>query len=229
MKYISKACSLLALLTTLVQSVPSFAAKNNVEDAFTKIYENGVWAVDANGNGTSGPGSTIENTKEYVAFLQKFMKKNKIKSVVDIGCGDWEFSQHINWKGINYKGYDVVKKVVDRNQKKFGNSNISFYHADVSQISFPKADLLICKDVMMHIPNQSISAILSQLSKFKYCIITNDVLRSTLSSTNPELSTVDGGFRALDITQPPFSIKAKKVFIYRYGNVAKKVVVVKNY
>ena len=35
---------------------------------------------------------------------QQFLKDNAIRSVVDAGCGDWEFSQAIDWTGIDYKG-----------------------------------------------------------------------------------------------------------------------------
>ena len=42
----------------------------------------------------------------------------KIKSVCDIGCGDWQFSQYIDFKGFKYTGIDCVKSVIDENKKK---------------------------------------------------------------------------------------------------------------
>jgi len=44
--------------------------------------------------------------------LQQFLKDNKIRSVVDAGCGDWGLSQALDWGGIDYKGYDIVEAVI---------------------------------------------------------------------------------------------------------------------
>ncbi len=44
-------------------------------------------------NGFSLSGSQIQLSREYVAFLEDFMLRNQIHSVVDVGCGDWAFSR----------------------------------------------------------------------------------------------------------------------------------------
>jgi hypothetical protein len=40
-------------------------------------------------------------------FLQKFLGQNKVQSLVDLGCGDWQFSQHHNLAGFSYLGIDA--------------------------------------------------------------------------------------------------------------------------
>lgn len=82
---------------------------------------------------------------------------------MDVGCGDWQFSQAIDWGTIKYIGYDIVKQVVKANRKKFGTRLISFIHGNGVQCDLPMADLLICKDVLQHLPNE-ISKILSNNS-----------------------------------------------------------------
>jgi hypothetical protein len=49
---------------------------------FDFIYAHDEW------EGGSGPGSFPGSTAQYRAFLQDFMRKNKIRSVVDVGCGE---------------------------------------------------------------------------------------------------------------------------------------------
>ena len=48
-----------------------------------------------------------------IEFVRKFIKENAIHSVVDLGCGDWQFSPHIYHDlGVAYTGYDVVLPVI---------------------------------------------------------------------------------------------------------------------
>jgi SAM-dependent methyltransferase len=48
-----------------------------------------------------------------IEFVRKFIKENAIHSVVDLGCGDWQFSPYIyHDRGVAYTGYDVVLPVI---------------------------------------------------------------------------------------------------------------------
>lgn len=197
-------------------------ADRSIEDAFTDIYKNKTWGTNSNGEGHSGGGSTLESTQIYREFLQGFLQAYQITSVVDVGCGDWEFSQWINWDGISYTGYDVVQSLVDKNQAKYGTPNIQFYHSDGSTKNIIGGDLLICKDVLQHLPNDDIFAFLSQLNKFKFCLITNDL------NSGANQNTFRGGYRSLDLTMPPFNLKALKVLSYNCMGMTKLVLLVDN-
>jgi SAM-dependent methyltransferase len=61
----------------------------------------------------SGPGSASHETIAYRAFLQGFLQWNRVRSVVDLGCGDWQFSRFIDWSGVDYTGVDVVAPVIE--------------------------------------------------------------------------------------------------------------------
>lgn len=201
-------------------------ATPSIEEAFNWVYRTGEWGKDEKGEGTSGSGSTFENAKPYMSFLTEFLKKHEITSVVDLGCGDWQFSQHINWQGIHYTGFDVVKSVVEKNKAKFSTASIQFAQADGMQTDLPKADLLICKDVLQHLPLKEIQNFLPQLKKYKYCLITNDVDNSTLTSGNLDIPV--GAYRSLDLTKPPFNLKGTKVLTYLSGSEMKQVLLINN-
>ena len=48
-----------------------------------------------------------------IEFVRTFIKENSIQSVVDLGCGDWQFSPYIYHDlGVDYVGYDVVLPVI---------------------------------------------------------------------------------------------------------------------
>ena len=91
--------------------------------AFTKVYENHIWGTnnDPDYEGSSGVGSDIRyNSKTYVPFLRNFIKKYKINSVDDLGCGDFRIGLLIyNDLNIKYIGYDAYNKVIEHNTDRF--------------------------------------------------------------------------------------------------------------
>jgi hypothetical protein len=197
------------------------------QEVFSKIYRNAEWGKNAKGEGFSGSGSLLENAKPYMTYLEDFLTAHQIQSVVDLGCGDWEFSKCLNWKNIYYLGLDVVQKVIQKNVEQFSKQNIVFSCIEGASAQLPAADLLICKDVLQHLPHRDIENLSHQFSKFKYCLITNDVSFDTLSSNNEDVQEI-GGYRTLDLTKAPFNFKAKKVLTYRAGNHVKQVILLEN-
>lgn len=218
--------SLFVICIINTTSVIAEIKRQDITQAFTHIYEIGGWGRDTQGNAISGGGSLVQNAKKYMTFLQNFLKKNNIKSVIDVGCGDWSFSQYIDWTGIDYVGYDVVKSVIDTNNKKFSNKNCIFLLGDATQLDLPQADLLICKDVLQHLSNEDVSLFLKQLNKFKYCLITNDVNPQTETSTNENIET--GSYRIIDLTKSPFAVKGHKVLTYISDQNKKQVLCIIN-
>lgn len=187
-----------------------------VTKAFTQIYDDKVWGIGSGGQGTSGGGSTMSATVAYRAFLQDFLEQHGVKTVVDAGCGDWEFSSAMDWTGIDYTGFDVVPSVIAEDQKKYGSPSIRFQTADIVRTELPPADLLICKDVLQHLPTEDVLAFLAQLPKYKDALITDTVDKHTLSAENGDIQP--GQFRLLDLTKPPYSVPALKVLTYFDGS-----------
>ena len=145
-----------------------------MEDRFTDIYKKKVWGKDSEGNGTSGTGSKglTHDIKFHIAELMKHIKETGSNTVMDIGCGDWNFSQHIDWTGLDYTGCDCVQSVIEANQK-YKKDNIDFHHADAGQIPYGY-DFVILKDVIQHWNDDSINYILPELIKSnKYVYLVN--------------------------------------------------------
>lgn len=177
------------------------------ERIFSGIYKNKTWY-----NGTSGSGSLLETTPIYRQFLQVFLLRNNIRSVVDFGCGDWMFSQHINWKDIRYYGYDIVGELMARNTLQFGSPLISFEKTPEDLNELPTADLYIIKDVLIHMSNERVRYLLDVIrTKYQFALITNDV---NVDETNMNITT--GHFRPIDIRKAPFYADAASVLSYVY-------------
>ena len=173
---------------------------NNV---FEEIYERNLWGFG------SGHGSLPSVTKGYRAYLQQFMELNNVKSVVDYGCGDWQFSKYVDWSNIDYTGVEVVKSLVDANNKQYSSDNISFMQSPADPAKLPKADLLIVKDVLQHLSRQDITRFIDRaLSKYTFALITSNVIPADI--VNMDIKT--GEFRPLDLRLPPFNVKMTAVY-----------------
>lgn len=176
-----------------------------MRERFEEIYDQNKWGYG------SGAGSLPRHTRGYVGMLQDFIKEHDIETVVDLGCGDWQFSRFINWDGVQYYGLDLVRSVIDRNTKQYSAPNIEFRLFTGNFDELPEADLLIAKDVLQHWSNASVSAFLPTLERYQYSLITNCV--------NPRGATEnfdieDGEYRYLDIRLPPFNIDATEIFSF---------------
>jgi SAM-dependent methyltransferase len=195
---------------------------DNSEKVFTEIYETGGWGFDKEGKGFSGLGSTLLNSMSYIVFLQDFIKANRITTVVDAGCGDWTFSKEIKWGNVQYLGVDVVKNVIDEDINKYSAENIHFQQIDILKDPLPPADLLICKDVLMHLTNDDIVDFLERNKQYKHYLFTNNVDFESSSNMNKDI--MRGDFRPLDITKEPFNVNGVKIFTYYTDHAMKQVV-----
>lgn len=191
------------------------SAPEQAKATFNAIYTNAGWGKNAEGVANSGTGSTVATTVLYRTFLQQFLKDHSIRSVVDAGCGDWEFSQAMDWTGIDYRGYDIVNAIVEANKQKYAKPNIQFFVADVVNTDLPPADLLIAKHVLQHLPTADIQKLLRQVSKYKHVLFTDGVNPTTLTADNVDVQL--GGYRELDLLHPPFNLPGLKVLTYWDG------------
>lgn len=192
------------ILSIIIYFIYSTKSKEHfANDTFDKVYENKIWGNGEILGGSSGPGSDPKLNKKYIQYLNDFIQQNNIKSIVDLGCGDWQIMRLINLNNIQYYGYDTSKIIINNNNKKYKKENIHFIHNDLDQeVNLKNADLLICKDVLQHLSYNNINKILSQLDKFKYVFIIGNMQENTI---NEDIQ--DGGCRDLDIRKHPFNIK----------------------
>ena len=175
-------------------------------EAFQRIYEQELWG------GGSGHGSRRTTTEPYRNLLQQLLPDKQVERVVDLGCGDWQFSRLIDWEGIEYHGVDVVPAVIEANRQMYGRPNIAFECADIRTWQAPDADLYILKDVLQHWPDRDIKALLSRMAG-RPMLITN----SAPTADHIDLD-LPGDFRPLDVRRPPFNCAARELL--RYGSIS---------
>lgn len=173
-------------------------------EVFDFIYATNMWGDRC------GTGSTEAVTRDYRAFIQKFLTDNAIGSVVDIGCGDWRIGQLLDWTGIDYVGIDV-SRIVLSSLSRFEKPNVRFRVLDATRDALPPGDLLIAKDVLQHWSNAAILRFMEQLPRFRFALLTNGFLPQR-DGANEDI--VDGNWRSLDLKAAPFALAGDYVFAY---------------
>jgi SAM-dependent methyltransferase len=170
----------------------------------------------ARGGEGSGPGSAIAYTAAFREFLATFMREHRIESVVDYGCGDWQWARLMDWQGRTYQGFDIVAPLIDRLRKQYERPGVSFALVeDVARFEPPDCDLLICKDVLQHLPNAEAAAIIERFGRHaKHVLWVND--RDPNPAYNNSDTTV-GGYRRMDLSAPPFSVDGRTVFEFGFA------------
>ncbi len=185
---------------------PDDEAPQDHKAIFEQVYRDSLWGVG------SGSGSSEAVTRPYRQFLQAFLRDHAIQSVLDVGCGDWQFSQHMDWTGIQYLGLDASETAL-ASARRFERPGVSFQQADVTGDDLPPADLLIAKDVLQHWAKDDIHKFLPQLTRYRHALITNGFPVARLHKTNWRSKT-GANCRPVDLQQPPFSLPGEYVFSY---------------
>jgi len=176
---------------------------SQIKNAFTRIYDENLW------DGGSGPGSVIEVNREYIDRLTKFITQNNIKSVLDYGCGDWQFSKYIGFENLvdSYLGVDIVDSVINFNKENYSSEKVKFEVVDKNW-KFDKVDLIVCRQVLQHLPDETVRELLDQFKTHsKYIILTNDmgvIDGQVVQNTSCNF----GGFRPIDFQAPPWNVTA---------------------
>ena len=191
------------------------------EKLFTQMYDGTLnWGSDET---ASGPGSTLSATAHIRSNLEFLLKNLQIKTVCDLACGDFNFMKEIDFGEVKYIGCDIVKPLIEMNREKYANQYREFLHIDIIDGTCPEADLVFCKDLIIHISNNSVKRIINNIktTKAEYFMSTTAFLPKVIMpggkigtveipETNVDLplNTKHGylkGDRVVNLFLPPFS------------------------
>jgi SAM-dependent methyltransferase len=183
---------------------------------FDKIYVSGAWGADGRTDLYSGPGSYEESVEDYVEFVREFISKYQLRSIVEIGCGDFSIASRYAAMVDSYLGVDVSSIVVDRNAKRYGSETINFVQADASKTDLPASDLCIIRQVLQHLDNETIAAMLRRTRAHRFVLVTEHLpsqerLRRANENkrTGPDTRLHFGS--GVYVELPPFDCRAETV------------------
>jgi len=203
----------------------------SMEQVFTNIYENRSWGGNVSNefSGTSGSGSSVEyNNKVYIPFLKKYITDNNIKTVVDLGCGDFRCGSVIyDSLDIIYNGYHAYNKVIEVHKKNHVSAKYNFTHLDFFNQcgGIVAGDLCILKDVLQHWSLANIYTFMDYLvasKKFKHILLINCSYQDKDDTDIP-----DGGIRPLSCEFLPLK-KYKPIKLCNYNTKEISVITIRD-
>lgn len=183
------------------------------EQVFTEIYEKNKWG-GVPGEFCSGSGSSNAHVvSAYVSMLVERATREGFldRTFVDLGCGDFRVGKHLLPLCSHYVGVDIVKSLVQLNQKYFGSATTRFAHLDIVKDELPGGDVCFIRQVFQHLSNEQISAVLPKLRRYTWIFITEHYPHDN-EEIRPNLDKVHGGdVRVYEnsgvyLSEPPFCV-----------------------
>jgi SAM-dependent methyltransferase len=183
----------------------------SLPETFQSIYRAKRWGDDGNpfysGHGSRGP-----VCEQYCAAVVKFIEDRQVRSVVDLGCGDFSVGRRIQEAtGVRYTGIDVVPELIEHLKSTVHHPLVEFQCADITRDKLPSADLCLIRQVLQHLSNEEIHRVLANLGSFTQTLISEDVPVHPKSINRDKAhgphvrSRFDSG---VYVEQPPFSLPA---------------------
>jgi hypothetical protein len=182
-------------------------------ELFGTIYRQKHWGGEGHdfysGRGSHAP----ELVEPYIAAVRSYLSTfPKRPIVVDLGCGDFAAGSRLTDLAQHYCACDVVPELIARNRLLPAPPNLSFHLVDAVTDALPRGDVVIVKQVLQHLCNDEISAIVRKLSQYPVWIVSEHLPSGEFT---PNLDKPTSGFARLDLnsgivlTETPFGIKPK--------------------
>ncbi len=169
----------------------------NLTTTFQHIFANNAWG---DSESVSGPGSTVAATQHLRTQLENIFKTLNIKTIVDAPCGDLNWMRHISYEFDSYIGIDIVPDLVEQLKEKFPSRR--FQVNNIVTDVLPSADVIFCRDCLVHLPIDSIKSALSNFRQagFKY------LMSTTFPKCQTNKNITAGDWRPINLQIAPFSL-----------------------
>ncbi len=187
-----------SLIFLLLISVAKLSAYS--KELFTHIYNTHAWPGKES---YSGPGSTLKETAIIRKKIPELLQELNAKIFLDAPCGDFNWMQHVDLSCLDqYIGMDIVEPLIQKNKQKYENENRLFLCANIVTDPLPQADVILCRDCLVHLKFQDIRQALKNMkaSGVTY-LLTTTFPRIQL---NRDLKKT-GQWRRLNLQRPPFN------------------------
>ena len=191
-----------------VKRLDGAVGRNPARTTFTRVFNE---RKAAGAESVCGTGSTVAATAKLLPQLKELLDRHGIKSLNDAPCGDF------NWIGslaqrVKYAGFDLLPEMVELAQSR---SSHSFEVLDIASDVLPRADAILCRDCLVHLPERMIAAAIRNFVASESCWL--------ISTTFPDLpenrKSSMGGWRPINLTAAPFSFPDPVEIIFERPNL----------
>jgi SAM-dependent methyltransferase len=182
-------------------------------ELFGRIYRHNHWG-GRDGEFFSGLGShTPEAIEPYVAGVRGMLARMSAPPVVvDIGCGDGVAASRLADLARSYVACDVVPALIEHDRRRFARENLAFMVLDAVVDALPAGDVVILKQVLQHLCNDDIAAIVRKLARYPTWIVCEHVPSGPFVVNRDKFT--DGDTRlpvgsGVVLTEAPFHVRPR--------------------
>jgi glycosyltransferase involved in cell wall biosynthesis len=175
-----------------------FQTKPNLQKKFTKVYKKNLFKGVTS---RSGQGSDLIQTEVIRKELPELIKKFTINTFMDAPCGDFHWMKETDLNVNKYIGIDVVQHVIDHNNKRYTNPGRLFLCKDLTQDALPYADLIFCRDCLVHLSYYDAKRVLNNFKKSG----SRYLLTTTFTGRKQNMDLNNGFWRTLNLNLHPFN------------------------
>jgi len=183
----------------LAKALSVLAPRRRIRSAFTQHYRLKDWMEPET---VSGRGSTLQSTATIRRELPALFAEYGIRTVLDAGCGDFNWFRALEVPLDRYVGVEVVEELVAANRERFGTPRREFLCREVTRDPLPCVDLILCRDCLVHLKNRQIRAALRNFRRSGSCYL----LATTFTGDHPNEDAPLGGWRPVNLERPPFAL-----------------------
>lgn len=188
------------------------------ESVFTRIYRENLWGGAPDTICSGGGSHDAVVTDAYLEMLRGQAEIHAFENAVfvDLGCGDMNIGRQLIPLCREFIGVDVVRFLVGRHQAEMGGERVRFHHCDIVADELPEGDVCFLRQVLQHLSNKQITAVLPKLRKYGRVYVTEH-LPSAASLWTANFDKPQGAGIRLDhgsgvvITRPPFGVPPEEV------------------
>lgn len=166
---------------------------------FDHIFQTNLWG----GASRSGLGSDLSATGLLRELLPPFLARHSVRSLLDAPCGDFGWLSTVDL-GVAYTGADIVSSLVEENERRYGGSASGrrFLTLDLTSDPLPRADLVLCRDCLVHLSFANIRRALGNLRASGATYLLTTTFLDHQTNTDIE----DGDWRILNLERAPFNL-----------------------
>jgi hypothetical protein len=177
-----------------------------LQERFERIYSTNLWSDPET---RSGVGSSLDSTRVLRAKLPGALRDLGTQVLLDAPCGDFTWMEHVDLGGIRYIGGDIVPTIVAENERRHASETRRFIQLDLTRDPLPDADVLLCRDCLVHLSYANIRAVFANVarSRVRYVMLTS------FPGRGDNRDVEDGDWRPLDFGAAPFFFPAPRLTI----------------
>ena len=182
----------------VASSVAAAPPATSAEAVFSGIHATRAWK----GTSVSGPGSSLQATRLLRPALVELFRELDIRSLCDSPCGDAGWIGEIVGGLDYYIGVDVVPELVAQNAREPRAPRMAFLCADIAKTPLPRADAVLCRDCLVHLPLEMAQAVIANIraSGARW------MLATTFPTRTENIQARIGTWRPLNLEIAPFDL-----------------------